>query len=142
MGDCDVPQRTRQIGVTVEANDISIVVCFCRAQSDLNAPPPYIANTGVLKTGENLPPGRPAIVDPCLVVGKPIVATIGDVAVKVRYADGHEQDLQGAVPHAPQGQYHVNIIWGIHHLQQGLRTDGKVGEIAELRFMGKLEAYK
>jgi hypothetical protein len=41
MSDCDVPQRTRQLGVTVEANDIAIVVCFVRAQSDLNAPPPY-----------------------------------------------------------------------------------------------------
>src|SRR5438045_8467222 len=110
MSDCDVPQRTRQLGVTVEAPDIAIVVCFARAQSDLNAPPPYIANTGVIKTGENLPAGKPAILDPCTVNAKPIVATMGDVAVKVRYPDGHEQDLQNAVPHAPQGKYYVKII--------------------------------
>ncbi len=142
MSDCDVPQRTRQLGVTVEAPDIAIVVCFARAQSDLNAPPPYISNTGVIKTGENLPPGKPAIVDPCTVVGKPIVATIGDVAVKVRYPDGHEQDFQNTTPHAPQGQYYVNIIWGVHHAEAGLRSDGSIGRRSELRFKGTLENRK
>jgi hypothetical protein len=140
MSDCDVAQRTRQLGVAVEASDIAIVVCFARAQSDLNAPPPYIPNTGVIKTGENLPPGKPAIVDPCAINGEPIVATIGDVAVKVRYADGHEQDLQNTTPHAPAGKYYVNIIWGVHHLAAaGLRTDGSTGNVAELRFKGTLE---
>jgi hypothetical protein len=142
MSDCDVPQRTRQLGVTVEAPDIAIVVCFARAQSDLNAPPPYIANTGVIKTGENLPPGKPALVDPCAVVGKPTVATIGDVAVKVRYSDGQEQDIQGATPHAPPGQYYVNIIWGVHHMEARIRPDGSVGRVSELHFNGTLEHRK
>lgn len=139
MSDCDVAQRTRQLGVTVEASDIAIVVAFCRAQSDLNAPPPYIANTGVIKTGENLPPGKPAIVDPCAINGKPIVATMGDCAVKVRYSNGQEQDLYNTVPHAPQGQYYVNIIWGVHHLKNALRSDGSLGSVADLQFKGTLE---
>jgi hypothetical protein len=139
MSDCDVPQRTRQLGVTVEAPDIAIVVCFARAQSDLNAPAPYIRNTGVIKTGENLPPGKPAIVDPCTVVGEPIVATLGDVAVKVRYANGQEEDKQAVTDHAPPGKYYVNIIWGVHHNAAGLRSDGSVGSVYELRYSGTLE---
>lgn len=138
MSDCDVPQRTRQLGVTVEANDISIVVAFARAQSDLPAPPPYITNTGTLTVGQNLPPGHPAIVDPCAVVGEPIVATVGDAAVKVRFADGSEQDLQQTAPHAAPGKYYVNIVWGVHHTE-GLRMDGSVGKVARLRFAGEVE---
>jgi hypothetical protein len=133
MSDCDVTQRTRQLGVVVEAPDIAIVVCYARAQSDLNAPPPYISTTGVIMTGQNLPPGKPAIVDPCQVVGEPIVATVGDVAVKVRYPDGHEQDFQQATPHAPAGKYYVNIVWGIQPTGVALRTDGSTGRSVELR---------
>jgi hypothetical protein len=67
------------------------------------------------------------------------VATMGDVAVKVRYPDGHEQDLQDAMPHADPGQYYVNIVWGVHHVQARLRSNGSIGRIAELRFIGSLE---
>jgi hypothetical protein len=140
MSDCDVEQRTHQLGFTVEAPNVSIVVGFARAQSDLNAPAPYIANTGTLKIGENLPPGKPAIVDPCLVVGEPIVATIGDAAVKVRYADGREQDIQNTIPHAPPGKYYDKIVWGVHPIQDGLRSDGSTGATCEIRFDGTLKA--
>ena len=139
MSDCDVPQRTRQLGVTVESTDISIVIAFGRAWSDLNAPPPYISNTGTIMLGQNLPPGKPAIVDPCQVKGEPIVATMGDAAVKIRFPDGHEQDLQNTTPHAPPGKYYVNIIWGAHAIEAGLRTDGSIGAMAELRFSGELK---
>jgi hypothetical protein len=104
----------------------------------LNAPDPYIPNTGTITTGQNLPAGKPAIVVPFTIVGKPIVATMGDSAVKVRFADGHEQDLQNTIPHAPAGKYYVNIIWGIHHFEAGLRSDGSIGKVAELRFEGTL----
>lgn len=114
-GPCDVAKRTRTITI-VNESAWGIEIAFQQLIQDHDLPPPagYLQSTGVYHTCDNIPARTNCVTDPCVKVGKPIMATRAQCSAKFVYPGQPDKDINFPDIVTEPGKYIVNAGWRVH----------------------------